>query len=343
METIKTIKLPKGKSAEKLNAAEQGKLWASYMGNTMSICTLSYILTHLQDNDIRAVMENALGLSKQIVQHIKVIFNNEGFPIPTGFTEKDVNVNAPRLFADDLYLHYLKYLGKAGISLYGIAVPLMTRTDVRSFFTQVMEQTILIINQANEVLIAKGLLSKPPQVPYPTEVKFIHKQSYLNGFFGDIRPLQAMEITHLYDCIDDNAISKAVLIGFSQVAQEKQCVDYFLRGKKIANKHYDIISKVLESEDLSAQPVLDPLVTASTIPPFSDKLLMFHKLDMFSMRIRAYANAISLCARHDLVEKLSRMTVEVGNYVEDGANIMIDNGWLEQPPHTIDRKSLVAR
>ncbi|RTE10914.1 DUF3231 family protein [Paenibacillus whitsoniae] len=326
---------------EKLTSAEQGKLWATYTGNTMCICVLSYMLNHVEDLEIRKVLEDGLSLSKQFVQSIKEIFVHEDYPIPKGFSEEDVNVNAPRLFQDEFYLHYLKYVGKAGASLYAIGVPLVTRSDVRTFFTQCLDSTTKFLNEVNITLIKKGFMSKPTFIPYPKNVEFIKKQSYLNGFFGDIRPLQALEITHLFDNIENNATSKAVLIGFSQVAQTKEARDYFQRGKEIANKHYEIFSKMLQKENLSSPPIFDPLVTTSTIAPFSDKLMMFHKLDMFAMRIRAYGNALSMCARHDVAEKLGRLTLEVGNFVEDGANIMIEHGWLEQPPQAADRDALV--
>ncbi len=38
---------------EKLNSAEMGKLWATYMGNSMSTCILSYFLQHVEDKDIK--------------------------------------------------------------------------------------------------------------------------------------------------------------------------------------------------------------------------------------------------------------------------------------------------
>ncbi|WP_248929571.1 DUF3231 family protein [Paenibacillus hamazuiensis] len=351
METIKPIKLPssnqrqnnENQTHEKLTSAEQGKLWATYIGNTMSICVLSHMLNHVEDQEIKKVLENALRLSEQFVQSIKQIFEQENYPIPKGFTEEDVNPGAPRLFEDEFYLHYLKYVGKAGISLYGIAVPLVTRPDIRSFFTQCVDLTVKFFNELNEVMLKKGLLTKPSYIPYPDKVDFIEKQSYLNGFFGEVRPLQALEITHLYDNIENNATSKTVLIGFSQVAQSEQARDYFLRGKEIATKHYDIFSQILQHEDLSAAPILDPLVTTSTSAPFSDKLMLFHKLDMFTVRIRAYANALSMSARHDIAEKYGRFILEVGNYVEDGANILIDHGWLEQPPQAVDRKALINK
>ncbi|MFC4101630.1 DUF3231 family protein [Paenibacillus xanthanilyticus] len=139
---------------------------------------------------------------------------------------------------------------------------------------------------------------------------------------------------------ENNATSKAVLLGFSQGAQLPEVRDYFLRGLGIATKHYNLFTKILQADFLSAPPSLDPLVLNNTQSPFSDRLMMFHKMDMFTVRIRAYGNALSMSARHDVASKYGRLMLEVGNYVEDGANIMIEHGWLEQPPQAADREAL---
>ncbi|WP_127531581.1 DUF3231 family protein [Paenibacillus kobensis] len=327
---------------KKLNAAEQGKLWATYMGNTMSTCVLSYFLQHVEDQDIKKMLESALGLSKHFVQSITDILGQEGYPIPTGFTEEDVNLKAPRLFNDDFYLHYLKYAGKAGINLYGVAIPFMVRTDTRNLFTQCVDLTTTMLNQVNELLIAKGIILEVPIIPYPEQVDFVKKQKYLNGFFGELRPLNALEIAHLHDNALNNATSKAVLIGFSQVAQLQQVKAYFLRGVKLADKHLEVCTKMLEDENLSSVPLLDPLVTTTTTAPFSDKLMMFHKVDMFVMRLRTYGNALAFASRHDIAAKYGKFLLDVGNYVEDGANILIDHGWMEQIPQTVDREALAS-
>ncbi|PWW02820.1 uncharacterized protein DUF3231 [Paenibacillus cellulosilyticus] len=327
---------------KQLNAAEQGKLWATYMGNTMSICVLNYFLHHVEDQDIKKIIEYALGMSKQFVQTITDIFNQEGYPIPTGFSEDDVNLQAPRLFNDDFYLHYLKYTGKAGINLYGIAIPYMVRADTRNLITQCVDLTTKLLNQVNETLIAKGLILEAPIIPYPEQVDFVKKQKYLTGFFGDVRPLNALEIAHLHDNALNNATSKVVLIGFHQTSQSEQTKAYFARGIALADKHLDICTKMLEDENLSSVPLLDPLVTTSTTAPFSDKLMMFHKVDMFIMRLRTYGNALAFASRHDIAAKYGKFMLEVGNYVEDGANILIDNGWLEQIPQAADREALAS-
>jgi hypothetical protein len=49
---------------------------------------------------IQEVLEYALHLSEQHIKTVTAIMNAENFPIPYGFTEKDVDLSAPRLFSD---------------------------------------------------------------------------------------------------------------------------------------------------------------------------------------------------------------------------------------------------
>ncbi|MED4026293.1 DUF3231 family protein, partial [Priestia megaterium] len=88
---------------EKLNSAEIGKLWATYMGNSMATCILSYFLQHVEDQDVKKLLENALNLSKEFQSTIKDTFIKENIPIPHSFTKDDVNLAAPRLFEDEFY------------------------------------------------------------------------------------------------------------------------------------------------------------------------------------------------------------------------------------------------
>jgi hypothetical protein len=45
--------------------------------------------------------------------------------------------------------------------------------------------------------------------------------------------------------------------------------------------------------------------------------------------------------RHDITVKFMSVSPAAGNYAEDGINILIENGWLEEPPRTVDRGKLV--
>jgi hypothetical protein len=346
MGTIKPIKIQiKGTNPinEKLTSAEMGKLWATYTGNTLSKCVLSYYLQHVEDQDIKKVVNNALNITETILKSIKKIFLQENFPLPIGMTEDDVNLSAPRLFSDEFYLHYLRYAGKAGLSIYTIAIPLVTRDDVREFFINTLNSTVNLITEVNRVLIAKGFFMKSTTIPTPKKVDFIKKQTYLNGFFGNIRPLHALEIAHLYSNIINNTTSKALLTGFSQVDNNEQTHQFFLRGIEITTKHIEICSQQMHKDNLPSPPLVEHLVSTSTIAPFSDKLMLAHKIEMFSMKIRDYGNAASLNGRRDIGGMYARFIMDAALYVEDGANIMINQGWMEQPPKAADRDDLASK
>jgi hypothetical protein len=325
---------------KKMTSAEIGKIWAVHMGNTMSKCVLSYFLQHLEDQEIKKVINDALTLTNDLLERTNELFISEKHPIPIGLTEKDVDLSAPRLFSDLFYLYYLKYVAKAGLSIYSTAIPIMMRPDVKEFILYSNSSTIQLITKVNDALDKKGYLQEPASIPIPTNVTYVTKQSYLSGFFGEVRPLHALEIAHLFDNIENNVTSKALLTGFNQVAKHDDVRNFLHRGKKMTMHHVEQLSEKLHKEDLPSPPLIDDLVEATTISPFSDKLMMSHKIDMFSMKIRTYANALSLNGRRDIGAMYGKLLTDIGRYVEDGANIMIDHGWMEQPPHAVNRDHL---
>lgn len=342
MDTFKPVNISSTKKnpSEQLTSAETGKLWATYMGNSMSKCILRYYLQHVEDHDIKNLLENALKLSSEFLKITKEIFIKENFPIPNGFSEEeDLNASAPRLFADEYYVHYLKYTAKAGMSLYNVAVPLVFRTDVEEFFTYCMESTMSLIKQIKEILMNKGLIIKPPYIPIPDKVDYV-QQDFLNGFFGHVRPLHALDIAHLYDNIENNVASKALIMAFSQVVKSEKIRKLFLRGKDFTHKHVELYMEKLHNEDLPTPSFLDHFVTTSTYAPFSDKLMLFHKMDMFAMKIRSFGNSAAVNGRHDIGLMYSRTLMQISTFVEDAAKIMIENGWLEQPPYAVKRDKI---
>ncbi len=323
---------------KQLTSAELGKLWVTYSGNTLGKCVLQYFLKHVNDEKIKEVVQDAHDLSVELLEKLEQLFHAENIPIPKGMTEEDVNEDAPRLFLDDFYLHYLRYTSKAGLSIYSIAIPLMTREDVREFFINGCHATMKLITKINKVMLDKGLLIKPPIIPYPEHIDFVKKQSFLYGFLGDVRSLHALEIAHLYDNIDNKVTSKALLIGFSQCVQDEDVRQFMLRGKTITERHLRLTMAKLHKNHLPSPTLLDDMVTSSTVAPFSDKLMLSHKIDMFSMKIRSYANALSLGGRRDIGGLYAKFMMDVTLFIEDGGNKMIDRGWLEQPPKAFERK-----
>lgn len=339
MKVMKPLKInPKiTGGTQPLTTFEMGKLWATYMGNSMSTQILRYFLHHCDDGDIRLLLENGIALSKDFKQRIEEFFKKDNFPIPIGFTEDDVNLGAARLYADEFYPHYLKYASKAGMSLYSVAVPLVMREDIREFFIYCNQCATVFLGQINTVLMEKKFIANPPIIPSPDGIDRIGKQSYLNGFLGDVRPLQALEIIHLWDNIENNTTSKALLLGFCQVVKDEKIKALFNRGLDMTEKSVKQYKEKLHIGHIQSPAYLDHLVTTSTYPPFSDKIMLFHKVDMFAMKIRSFGNSLAVTARRDLNLLYARTLVNIGLFVDDGMNILIDKGWLESPPQAKDR------
>ncbi|MGE6260362.1 DUF3231 family protein [Heyndrickxia sporothermodurans] len=339
---MEIIKLNKSNVNEKLTSAEIGKLWATYMGNSMSSCILTYFLQHVDEPDIQKLLENGLSLSKNFIREIESIFKQEKIPIPIGFTNEDVNLGAPRLYEDQFYVHYLKYAAKAGLSIYSIAIPLIYREDIREFFSNCINSTLVFVEQIKNVLMNKGFIIKPPQIPIPDKVEFI-TNNFFKGYIGNVRPLHGLEITHLYDNIENNITSKALLLGFSQVVKTEKIRSLFIKGKDFTHQHIDKYIHTLNKENLPTPSFLDHLVTTSTFPPFSDKLMLYHKVDMFSLKIRAVGNSLAVNGRFDLGGMYLKSLTNISWFVHEGAKIMIENGWFEKPPSAIDRDKIVSK
>ncbi|WP_370875083.1 DUF3231 family protein [Metabacillus malikii] len=323
---------------EAFSTVEVGKLWATYSGNSMSVQILQYFLQHCEDEDIKTLLENGIALSKDFMQRIEKFLKQENFPIPVGFSEDDVNLGAPRLYQDEFYVHYLKYAAKAGLSLYAIAVPIVMREDVREFFIYCNHCTTVLLGQINNVLMEKKLIVKPPKIPIPDGTDFIKKENFLAGFVGDIRPLHALEITHLYDNIENNTTSKALLLGFTQVVKDDKIKALFKRGLDMTDKALKQYMEKLHLENLPSPSFLDHLVTTSNFSPFSDRIMLFHKVDMFAMKIRSFGNSLAVNGRRDISLLYGRTLINIGLFVDDGANILIDKGWMESPPKAYKRE-----
>ncbi|WP_342453864.1 DUF3231 family protein [Ammoniphilus resinae] len=324
-----------------LTASEISNLWTSYQANSMSICVLKYFSATAQDLDIKSVIEFALGVAEKQYHDVKEIFRSEGVAIPLGFTEDDVDVNAPRLLSDAFALEYVKHMASIGMMTYSAALYISTRADVRECFHTAMISTIELDKKSTEVLLDKGIYMRPPYINLPEKVDFVKDQSFLSGWFGERRPITGLEITNLFINMITNSLGKALIMGFSQVVQSKDIRKYLIRGKQISTKQLSVFGSILKDEDVDTPRSWESHVTDSTIPPFSDKLMLFHVVSLIASGIGNYGVALSTSPRKDIAAHYARLLSEIALYAEDGANLMIKHGWMEEPPRAADRKALV--
>jgi hypothetical protein len=327
-----------------LTSAEISQLWATYMNDSASIPVLTYFLEKVEDKEIKHLIKYALQLSQSHVQKIADIFKGENYPIPYGFNiHEDVDLTAPRLFTDSYYLNFIHNMSKIGLNGHGMSLSISVRKDITGLFKECLTETIHLYEVSKDMLLSKGIYIRSPYIPKPAKVDFIKDQSFLSGFFGEKRPLTALEVTALYSNLQRNALGVVTMIGFGQVSREKEVAKFLKRGRDIARKHCEIFGGHLKKDLLPAPMTWDSDVTDSTHYVFSDKLMMFFTTILIGLGVQYYGQSIAISPRRDLGIMYNRLTAEIQLFSEDGANIMIRHGWLEEPPKAPDRDELAMK
>lgn len=326
-----------------LTSAEIANLWTQYMNDSLSICILTHSFEKAADEEIKDILVFALSLAESHIEKLTEFFNQENFPVPKGFSiEEDVNINAPPLFTDTFMMVYMHVMTLLGLTGYAGAVATSSRSDQISYFIECNKETMELYERIAKLMLEKGIFSKPPRINTPNEVVFVNEERYLTGWLGKKRPLSAVEISGIsFNMV--KVIVKVVLeIGFGQVCQTKDVQKYFERGKNLCEKQFNLLSSILTKDELASPASWVSEVTNSTVSPFSDKLMLNHIVVLVSAAIGYFGAGVSVSQRRDLAFEYTRLMAEVGLYAEDGAQLLIKHGWLEQPPLAEDRENLAS-
>ncbi|WP_394233913.1 DUF3231 family protein [Niallia oryzisoli] len=328
----------------RLTAGEMAQLWIQYLNDSSSICVLSFFLEKAEDEEIKPIIQFALELSKSHIEKITAILKEEKNVVPYGFSIKeDVDLSAPRLYSDSFVLNFINQMAKIGLTSYAGSVSASVREDIRNYYMDCLDETMQLYKKSTDLLLSKGLFIRSPSLPNIEKVEFVKKQWFMLDVFGEKRPLTAAEVDNLFANLQRNALGVAALTGFSQVAQDKDVKQFFIKGLEIGNKHIKLFRSKLEESKLPAPMGWDSEITNSTAYTFSDKLMIFYTSGLITLSVGYYGTAVSQSPRGDISAMYNRLSLEVQLYAEDGANIMIKNGWLEQPPMASDRDELIRK
>ncbi len=330
-----TSKLP-------LVSSEIAGLWNSYISDTMIVSVIKYYLNNVECSETRALLQQTSDLSSNHIQEITNIFNQEKLTLPEGFSDNDVNVNAPRLFTDHFYLSYLCFMSRVGMHNYTLILNQIARSDIRTYFSNRIIENINLYNVSTDIKLSQGTFIKAPRVEVTKDIQYVESQSFITDWFGEKRPLLAIEITHIFSIMYANIVGRAVTTAFGQVSKNEKASDYFFEGKDLATNQIYELSGLLTNEEIPIPSTPDSFVTSSVVSPFSEKLMMNHSAMLSSSAISSFGMAMSDTLRSDLEAKYIKYTAEVMKYSKKGANIMIDNRWLQQPPQAVRHENLVS-
>lgn len=323
-------------------SSEIAGLWQSYMGDSVTSCVLKHFLNTVEDPDIKPHLKYALDMSENHINTIRDFFNREGLPVPQGFSDKDVDLTAPRLYSDPFMLLYLGTMCKYAMGSYGIAYYNSARIDIRSYFSECIKSLMDMYEKIADTMLNNGVFIKAPDIEVSKEISFIKDDSLFNGVFSKSRSIFTVEILHVYNNIVTNTMAKTLVTGFGQVANTRQVKDHMYKKIGTLSQHIESFGQILSKDDVPVPSSSNKGLTDSTVSPFSDKLMMFHSTEMLGNIIIAnYGGAIGSAMRSDLITDYVRFAAEISQHAKRGIDIMIENEWLEQPPQALNHEKLI--
>ncbi|MEH6908766.1 DUF3231 family protein [Neobacillus drentensis] len=328
----------------KLTSAEISSLWATYINDSVVICLITHFLETYTDPEIVPILEETLNIARKHLNTTEQIFLKEKIAVPEGFkVEKHVFPEAPKLFSDMFYMQYIHEMCRVGIASHTAGFTTSAREDIRKMYKDFVDDASNLYNDVVNHMQEKGIFVRMPYMTYPSQIDFMKKENFLTGWFGRRRPLLGIEVTHLMINSIQNELGRATCVGFSQVAQEQEIRDYFLRGKHLCKHILNSIHDVLVESDVPDAMSWDQSVTNSTVAPFSDQLMLFIVGIFSNLGILTYGAGLSATMRRDISAMYANFIIKAGAFGEDGLELMIERGWMEQPPIFEDRDRLAKR
>jgi len=260
----------------KLTSSEIGSLWAEYVNGTMTDTVNRYMVSIIEDEAIKAIFEDAIRTFEKQKKQLVTFIENEGFPVPIGFTESDLNKGVERLFTDIFCLNYLHIMTLHGLLGHSTSLGVSVRKDLRYFYDSCDNDGKRMYHQTIELLLEKGNFQRDPLFYPDKNPKFVSSQDFTDGLFGKERRLAATEIISISFNLKKSIMAKTLSIAFSQVAQTKEVRKFLENSEQTANEQIQAFSKIMQADNLPSPKSWETEVTTSTDSPFSDKLMLYH-------------------------------------------------------------------
>ncbi|AXF57431.1 DUF3231 family protein [Salicibibacter kimchii] len=325
-----------------ISAAELGSLWMGYENKTMNMRFLEHYIEKAENPEAKDILESYYNKESEHVETLTKIFQNEGAVLPIGYTEKDVEPGAPRLFDEMFDIMHLRLITIINMGLFTVHLSMAYREDIRKLYHRFSADAQEAYDQTTDFLLKHSAIPRPPYITMPKDIEFTKSKKYMSGFnlLSRKRPLNALEIGFLYQPLEANTIGMTLMTGFAQSAQNKDAAKIFFDGKDLSKQIITKLSDLLRESDVHTPSMWAGIATDSTNAPFSDKMMMYQTsvFTNFGMTSSAIGSAFSL--RSDLPAKLAKSATDIFKFAKNSGQVMVDNGWMEEPPQAMDRTQL---
>ena len=316
-----------------LTSGEYGIVWQAYMDKVLFQQLFTCFAHSTIEPQAKRILEEYTSQNTRLVDALKLILQKEQMSVPLAFTSEDIDLNAPKLFDDLFHIAFLRLMAKTTLGSNAFNLSMSYREDVRGYFSNALKFSDAIYNTCTKYIKALGILPHPPYMAAPKGTQFVQESKFLKGVLtGNKRPLSAMEVSFLFSVIKANNVGVTMMKGFAQVAKDKQVAEYFTRGEQLAQSIADDITEVMMQNNVYPRLPWSFTLSDSKTAQFSDKFMMGVSEVLTGLGIAGKAANASTGMRSDLVLKMGMSTVKVLNFGSDGLKLMIDRGWLEEPP-----------
>ena len=324
----------------KLTSSEIGTLWGEYVNGTVVDIVNRYMFSIIEDESIKSIFQDAIETLAKQKKQIATFIENEGFPVPIGFTESDLFEGKPRLFTDIFCLNYLHIMTLHGLLGHSTSLGVSVREDLRYFYDSCDNDGKRMYHQTIDLLLEKGSFQRDPLFYPANNPEYVSSQDFIDGFFGKGRMLAATEIIGISFNLKKSIMAKTLSIAFSQVTQTQEVRKFLEDAEKAADQQIKTFSKIMQTDNLPVPKSWETEITTSTDSPFSDKLIMYHTGFLFQTAQAYHGAGLASAMRTDLVTTYESTILQNLMVTKKWFNIMVQNNWLEQPPLAPNRKEI---
>jgi hypothetical protein len=327
----------------KLTSSEIGTLWGEYVNGTMTDVVNRYMVSIIEDEQIKAIFEDAIHTFGKQKQQISTFIKKEGFPVPIGFTESDLFKDKQRLFTDIFCLNYLHIMTLHGLLGHSTSLAVSVRKDLRDFYDSCDDDAKKMYHQTIELLLEKGSFQRDPLFYPAKNPEYISSRDFADGFFGKGRRLAATEIISISFNIKKSIMAKTLSIAFSQVAQTKEVRKFLMDSQNTADQQIKAFAKIMQADNLPVPKSWETEVTTSTDSPFSDKLMLYHIGFLYQAAQNYHGTGLASAMRTDLVAAYEGTILKNLRVTKKWFDLMVQNKWLEQPPLAPNREEIAQQ
>ncbi|KAB7667155.1 DUF3231 family protein [Bacillus sp. B1-b2] len=317
-----------------LTSVEYGALWTTYQKKTMILCILEYFIEKSEEPKAKDLMK---GLHEKLavkVKEIKKMIETSGGIVPLGFTAEDVHLDAPKLFDQGFDIMFSRVLKEISMGMYVLHTTISYRKDIIDIYRELTELTQKYYLYFTEYLQQNKWMLDPPTINMPHSRSFLNDKDYMKGtnILGSRRGFNIVEYGLIYHSLESNILGMQLMKGFAQSSSDLEVKKYFQKGYELSKKIYKDTEEMLIESNIPSPSIPSGVVTNSTIPPFSEKLMLYctYLLNGFSIGGQGFGAVFHL--RNDVILQSGLFAKDVFAFGLKGARLMMEKGWLEEPP-----------